>query len=183
MRLANRRRWLIIFELSDASVAQLVEHHLAKVNVEGSNPFARSTSFPLFSMLSFNPVVVYSCCMAAAHMDVAALNRECDVHVSVSPHWNGVELGELPKDKFTPLYVVWWASRDRTRKPGTGGAEVELFLPTKDLIQLTVNEPKYILRPPLVFTNLSTLFPDKAEIITNKPSKVIILDGSKFNTL
>ena len=26
----------------DASVAQLVEHHLAKVNVEGSNPFARS---------------------------------------------------------------------------------------------------------------------------------------------
>jgi len=137
----------------------------------------------LFSMLSFNPVVVYSCCMAAAHMDVAALNRECDVHVSVSPHWNGVELGELPKDKFTPLYVVWWASRDRTRKPGTGGAEVELFLPTKDLIQLTVNEPKYILRPPLVFTNLSTLFPDKAEIITNKPSKVIILDGSKFNTL
>ena len=29
--------------LSDASVAQLVEHHLAKVDVEGSNPFARST--------------------------------------------------------------------------------------------------------------------------------------------
>ena len=28
----------------DASVAQLVEHHLAKVNVEGSNPFARSIS-------------------------------------------------------------------------------------------------------------------------------------------
>ena len=28
--------------LKDASVAQLVEHHLAKVNVEGSNPFARS---------------------------------------------------------------------------------------------------------------------------------------------
>ena len=26
----------------DASVAQLVEHHVANVNVEGSNPFARS---------------------------------------------------------------------------------------------------------------------------------------------
>ena len=26
----------------DAGVAQLVEHHLAKVDVEGSNPFARS---------------------------------------------------------------------------------------------------------------------------------------------
>jgi hypothetical protein len=35
----------------DASVAQLVEHHVANVNVEGSNPFARSiffaTVFPL----------------------------------------------------------------------------------------------------------------------------------------
>ena len=29
-------------DFRDASVAQLVEHHLAKVNVEGSNPFARS---------------------------------------------------------------------------------------------------------------------------------------------
>ena len=32
----------------EASVAQLVEHHLAKVNVEGSNPFARSTFFEGF---------------------------------------------------------------------------------------------------------------------------------------
>jgi len=88
----------------------------------------------------------------------------------------------LPKEKFTPLYVVWWATRDRTRKPGTGGAWVELFLPDKKLLQLTVKEPKYILRPPLVFTNLSALFPGKAEIITNKPSKLIIIDGSKINT-
>ena len=29
--------------LNFAGVAQLVEHHLAKVDVEGSNPFARST--------------------------------------------------------------------------------------------------------------------------------------------
>jgi hypothetical protein len=28
--------------VSFAGVAQLVEHHLAKVDVEGSNPFARS---------------------------------------------------------------------------------------------------------------------------------------------
>ena len=31
--------------LSFAGVAQLVEHHLAKVDVEGSNPFARSILF------------------------------------------------------------------------------------------------------------------------------------------
>ena len=30
-------------EKARAGVAQLVEHHLAKVDVEGSNPFARST--------------------------------------------------------------------------------------------------------------------------------------------
>ena len=30
--------------MSFAGVAQLVEHHLAKVDVEGSNPFARSNS-------------------------------------------------------------------------------------------------------------------------------------------
>ena len=31
--------------VSLAGVAQLVEHHLAKVDVEGSNPFARSILF------------------------------------------------------------------------------------------------------------------------------------------
>src|SRR6476659_10091584 len=38
----------------EASVAQLVERHLAKVNVEGSNPFARS----IFSRVHM--VVVYA---------------------------------------------------------------------------------------------------------------------------
>lgn len=32
---------------TNAKIAQLVEHHLAKVEVEGSNPFFRSTSTPL----------------------------------------------------------------------------------------------------------------------------------------
>ena len=33
---------LAVYATSSASVAQLAEHHLAKVDVEGSNPFARS---------------------------------------------------------------------------------------------------------------------------------------------
>jgi len=37
----NSIRWQFMRTFK-ASVAQLVEHHLAKVNVEGSNPFARS---------------------------------------------------------------------------------------------------------------------------------------------
>ena len=35
-----------------AGVAQLVEHHLAKVDVEGSNPFARSNKPHKLSLLS-----------------------------------------------------------------------------------------------------------------------------------
>ena len=38
----NPKRKMVI---GFAGVAQLVEHHLAKVDVEGSNPFARSKSF------------------------------------------------------------------------------------------------------------------------------------------
>jgi hypothetical protein len=160
-------------KFSDLTVAKYDERCLE---------YCRKYKWPLSKLDTNTPYSLATQWLAAVHMDVAALNRECDVHVSVSPYWNDVQLGQLPKDKFTPLYVVWWATRDRTRKPGTGGTEVELFLPTKELIQLTVSEPKYILRPPLVFTNLSALFPGTAEIITNKPSKVIHLDGSKFHT-
>ena len=40
---------------SSAGVAQLVEHHLAKVDVEGSNPFARSI---LFYLLAKSPKIL-----------------------------------------------------------------------------------------------------------------------------
>lgn len=111
-------------------------------------------------------------------MDVAGLNRDCDVQVSVSPHWNDVELGEVPKTKFTPIYCVLWQPKMATR--GSGGSQIELFLPTKTLLQLNVRDAKYILRPPVVFTNLAALFPGKAEIITNKPSPPIYIDGSRL---
>jgi hypothetical protein len=35
---------------------------------------------------------------------------------------------------------------------------------------LSIDNPKYSLRPPLVFTNLAALFPGQAEIITNYPA-------------
>jgi hypothetical protein len=39
----------------EASVAQLVEHHVANVNVEGSNPFARSILiFKAFVLFNFS---------------------------------------------------------------------------------------------------------------------------------
>jgi len=49
-----------------------------------------------------------------------------------------------------------------------------LFLPTKKLIQMSVHDPKYILRQPLVFTNLSSLFPGTGRItVLPKPSGVV----------
>ncbi len=36
---------------------------------------------------------------------------------------------------------------------------VQLYLPDKLLIQLSIDDPKYDLRPPLVFTNPTALFP------------------------
>jgi hypothetical protein len=116
--------------------------------------------------------------LAAVHVDVARLNLDCDVHVDVSPYWNDVELGEVPKENFTPIYCVWWSPKGSSAK--TGGALVELFLPVQTLLQITVDNPKYVLRPPVVFTNLAALFPGTAEITTNKPSPPIYIDGSSF---
>ena len=135
--------------------------------------------WPITRLDTNTPYYLATQWLAAVHMDLAGLSRDCDVHVSVSPHWNDVQLGEVPKAKFTPIYCVWWAPKNNSNK--SGGAEVELFLPTKTLLQLMVDEPKYILRPPLVFTNLTALFPGKAEITTNKLGPVIDITG-KFST-
>lgn len=150
------------FKFSDLTVAHYDERCLN---------YREKYQWPISRLDTNTPYGLATQWLAAVHMDVSALNRECEAHVSVSPYWNDVELGELPKSKFTPLYYVWWSHKNSSRK--TGGAAVELFLPTKELVQLTVRESKYILRPPLVFTNLSALFPGKAEIITNKPGPII----------
>ena len=120
--------------------------------------------------------------LEAAHMDVQGLNRDYDVRVAVDGYWNNVRMGELPKRKFTPLYIVSWLVKGKPHYSAGGGASVELFLPTKTLLSLSVEDPKYISRTPLVFTNLAALFPGRAEIKTNYPSKTIIIDGSKWPT-
>ena len=92
--------------------------------------------------------------LAAAHMDVAALNRDCKVRVEPDRFANQ----DLKKSgKFVPIYFVYWVS-DKNRKDGYGDmASVTLLAPTKTLISLRVEDPKYILRPPIVFTNLAEL--------------------------
>lgn len=118
--------------------------------------------------------------LAAVRMDVQGLNRDYDVCVAVDGYWNGVQMGELPKETFTPIYVVSWLVKGKPHYSAGGGASVTLFLPTKTLLSLSVDDPKYILRPPLVFTNLEALFPGQGKITTNYPTKPIVIDGSSF---
>ena len=107
--------------------------------------------------------------LAAAHMDVAGLNRDYDVRIDVDGYWNNVKMGDLPKKRFTPLYIVSWMPKDNGYY---AGAYVQLFLPTKTLLDLSVRNPKYILRPSVTFTNLAALFPGKATIVTNLPKPI-----------
>ena len=92
--------------------------------------------------------------LAAAHMDVAGLNRDCKLHVELERFVNQ-DLKNTTK--FVPIYFVYWASA-QNRSDGYGDvASVKLLAPTKTLMSLRVEDPKYILRPPIVFTNLAEL--------------------------
>jgi hypothetical protein len=116
--------------------------------------------------------------LAAVSMDVKGLNRDCKTHVALSPYWNGLDrLGQKPRKNFVPIYFVWWTSPKNDTEGYGDVACVEFFSPTKKILQLTVRDSKYILRKPLVFTNLDSLFPGTAPItvFTNFPVNTRIL--------
>lgn len=97
--------------------------------------------------------------LAAARIDVASLNRDCEVQVEPERFANrGVGSG-----KFVPIYFVYWQSAQNRAKSYGSTASVKLFAPTKTLMSLRVEESDYILRPPLVFTNLAALLSDATE--------------------
>lgn len=81
-----------------------------------------------------------------------ALERDCKLRVQLSSFWNG----GVKFRHFVPIYEVVWTSR---KKPEgfAGAACVQLFAPTKTLLSLRVEDPKYILAPALRFTNLDWL--------------------------
>jgi hypothetical protein len=97
--------------------------------------------------------------LAAVSMDVAGLNRDCVMHAVPVPHWNRFRLNApFTNATFTPIYYVYWAPRQTTN--GDAAAAVELFAPDRTLLSLTMEDPKYILRKPLHFTNLDELLAD-----------------------
>lgn len=89
--------------------------------------------------------------LAAVGMDVENLNHDCRLHVDAAAP-QGLDRRDA---RFVPLYTVYWV---REGYEGRGSAaSVHVFLPTKELVQLRVDDPKYNLRKPLQVTNLSEL--------------------------
>lgn len=94
--------------------------------------------------------------LVAAEMDMRGLTRDCAVRIVPNAYWNA----GMNKGTFCPIYDIFWIS-DQNRVQGFGNAaRVSLFLPTRTLVSLRVQDPKYILREPLVFTNIDTLLSD-----------------------
>jgi hypothetical protein len=99
--------------------------------------------------------------LAAASMDVKGLQRDCTVRIrALTP--------EGPDGKhFVPVYWITWESK---RPEGMGsGASVELFEPTREIRQLHVLSPEYILRAPLEVQNLDSLLSQTNAAPQSKP--------------
>jgi hypothetical protein len=106
--------------------------------------------------------------LASLSVDIAALNRECELSVASSPVLNYVGSGKKPiRRMFAPTYDVTW-------KSSTGpAASVRLYLPDKLLIQLSIDDAKYNLQAPIIFSNLPSLFPGVSGVTTNYPVKTV----------
>jgi hypothetical protein len=104
-------------------------------------------------------------------VDVKALERDCAIRVEPSEFWNRTKPGAMLEGKtFVPIYYVYWTSR-KVRRMGSV-ASVELLAPTRAILQLTVDEPEYILRQPLVVTNLAFLLAQtNTPVRTNAPAR------------
>lgn len=90
--------------------------------------------------------------LAAVQIDVGRLNRDCALQIeALMPH------GKKGRS-FVPLYWVYWVPKSFQ---GEGSiASVELFLPKRLLLQMHISRAEYILRKPLVVTNIDLDFPN-----------------------
>jgi hypothetical protein len=98
--------------------------------------------------------------LASISMDVEGLNRDCQRTVYICQP-------DEQNKYFVPNYYVVWSKKEIVGCV----AKVEIFMPTKTLRDLTVNQGKYILRPPLEITNLDFLLSQtNAPATTNAPA-------------
>jgi hypothetical protein len=144
---------------------------------EDSYRFQDSYTWPISRMDTKQAYQLATQWLAAVSMDVKTMNADCSV--TVKPDTG---LFESPHGKFVPIYYVSWTRKGYEHKHDVASvirgdvASVRVFTPTKTLMQLRVEDPKYILRDPIVFTNLASLFPGTAPItvFTNYPPTVHI---------
>jgi hypothetical protein len=144
--------------------------YLIKKNLENTLSFYQANyMWPKGRMDTAGAYQMATQWLAAVHMDVKAMNH--DLHLVIKPD---DEYIAAPRGKFVPVYDVRWC---KPWKPTPGIIEedhgkwepvvsVQLFTPTKTLLQMHVEDAKYILRPPIVFTNLAELLSQ-----TNAPAR------------
>lgn len=138
-----------------------VDHKLSFIDAEDQAErclhWLEDYHWPLERLDTTNAFGLATQWLAAASMDVVGLNRECTIRVEPNSYWNH---DLRAKGEFVPIYDVFWIS-PKNKTEGSGDAAfVSLFAPTKTLISLRVRDSKYILRKPLVFTNLAELLSD-----------------------
>lgn len=137
---------------------------------EDCNKFQESYTWPISRMNTNEAYQLATQWLAAVHMDVKGMERDC--RVSIKPDNAYVH---PPRGKFVPIYDISWVRKgyvpngDVLNAISNDVASVMLFAPTKTLLQLDVRDPEYILRKPLVFTNLDSLLPGRAPIIKLPP--------------
>jgi len=118
---------------------------LERAGVQGENRrLLRECLWPISRMDTNAAHSLATQLLAQASMDVRAIERDC--RVTVLPWTPERGHGEM----FVPLYWVYWVRPGEDRPV----ASVALVLPTRSLQQLRVSRAEYILRPPLVVTNL-----------------------------
>ncbi|HEX3628781.1 MAG TPA: hypothetical protein VH280_25500 [Verrucomicrobiae bacterium] len=100
--------------------------------------------------------------LGAVSMDVNGLNRDCQLTVELDSSFHSA-----PGD-FVPVYFVYWKRRDLQMG---ATATVRVCVPAKRLLELRVEDERYILRKPIVVENLDLLLPGPTVIMTNYPSK------------
>jgi hypothetical protein len=124
--------------------------------------FRQRYRWPMSQMDTNSAYVLATQFLAAVSMDVAALNRDCQV--TVLPH--------IPEGRgsqhFVPLYWVYWTKRQETRG---SIASVEILVPTKTILQMSVNRSEYILREPLIVKRVSPSMSDVKSVNSTATDK------------
>lgn len=128
--------------------------------------FQAACTWPLNRINTNQAFLLATQWLAAVSMDVARLNRDCSVKVDLENAYV-----HPPAGKFVPVYYVSWSEKNGGR---AGVASVRVFTPTKTLLQLRVEDPNYLLRPPIVFTNLAELLAEtnaSVNRVTPRPAR------------